>query len=491
MRWLLLSTVICLSSLPGVAAAAITISEIAWMGTTNSANDEWIEFYNSGSTAVDVSDWRITNASSYSQTGSFDVVLEAAGTIGAGQYAVLERTDDASAPGTAFYIYTGALPNGGATLKLDDAIGNLMDQVAGGENWETIGGDNTTKETAQYTASGWQTATPSPGSVNAVGNAPTQSATAARNVSSNATSGSGAAVSSSASKSSETTNPALRIAAPSRAFVNQLLTFTPAKSDAQWTHKGHDFWWNFGDGSTSDTRTSQHAYTHPGRYVAVLTANKMREKVIARHEITVLPVTLAITRNRAGEVQLSNTAQYEIDVSNYRISAADATIVLPPHTYLLSNQTITIPDTTLHLWGDTIVTVHDAADAVVAYQLPASVPSEAETSAARTSVPVSPMVAVTTPVSAARPLVSEIRTTDSFQFASNQLPGVAAPLAVSATTTVVPDNTATQNVATVIEGVGGASETGRLPLGTLSYLGLIGVLILAIVALYARRIPEE
>ncbi|HMA78498.1 MAG TPA: lamin tail domain-containing protein, partial [Candidatus Paceibacterota bacterium] len=150
-------TALAILLLPHHSNAAVYFSEIAWMGTSNSANDEWIELHNSGSTAVDLSGWRLTD------NLNFDITLEGAGSVAPGAFAVLERTDDTSAPGTAFFIYTGSLANTGATLRLYDAIGALIDQVAGGENWEDLGGDNTTKETAQYTSGGWVTAAPTPG----------------------------------------------------------------------------------------------------------------------------------------------------------------------------------------------------------------------------------------------------------------------------------------------------------------------------------------
>ena len=93
------------------------------------------------------------------------------GVISPGAFAVLERTSDDSAPGSAFLIYTGALVNTGATLTLRDASGVIVDQVAGGENWQDIGGDNVTKETAQYTTAGWVTDVPTPGSANRSGRA--------------------------------------------------------------------------------------------------------------------------------------------------------------------------------------------------------------------------------------------------------------------------------------------------------------------------------
>ncbi len=143
--------------LPASLEAAVVISEVAWMGGTASANHEWIELYNDGG-VIDVSGWTLTDG--------MNLTIPLAGTIPAQSYAVLERTSDDSAPGTAFLLYTGALVNTGATLQLKRADGDLEDQVAGGDNWQSIGGDNFTKETAQYTTAGWVTGTPTPGSSN-------------------------------------------------------------------------------------------------------------------------------------------------------------------------------------------------------------------------------------------------------------------------------------------------------------------------------------
>ena len=141
--------------LPVGADAAVRISEVAWMGSERAATDEWIELFNGGSGDVDVTGWSLTS-------GTFEVVL--AGTVGAGEYVILERTDESSAPGEAFLIYTGALRNAGDTLVLADHTGAVVDEVIGGSNWQRIGGSNETKHTAIRTDHGWVTGSPTPGS---------------------------------------------------------------------------------------------------------------------------------------------------------------------------------------------------------------------------------------------------------------------------------------------------------------------------------------
>lgn len=147
--------VLCILFLPGLCDASIEISEIAWMGTEVSANDEWIELHNSGESVVDLTGWLLTDGEA--------LHIELTGAVGAGQFIVLERTNDDSSSVPAFLIYSGALKNSGATLTLRNAASELVDQVEGGTNWIELGGSNRTKETAQRTSDGWITAPATPG----------------------------------------------------------------------------------------------------------------------------------------------------------------------------------------------------------------------------------------------------------------------------------------------------------------------------------------
>jgi hypothetical protein len=116
----------------------VVLNEIAWMGTLTSANDEWIELHNTTGAPIDLTGWTLVAAD-----GTPDIVLS--GTIPAGGYFLMERTDDTSVPGvTADLIYTGALGNAGEVLTLRDAGTTLQDSV---DAW--YAGNNTTKATMQ------------------------------------------------------------------------------------------------------------------------------------------------------------------------------------------------------------------------------------------------------------------------------------------------------------------------------------------------------
>lgn len=318
---------------------AVSFSEIAWMGTAVSANHEWIELYNPGE-AVDVTGWSISDGMKLS--------IELAGVMPAGSYAVLERTSDESAPGSAFLIYTGALVNMGASLELRRDDNSLVDRVVGGENWVNIGGDNVTKETAQYTNSGWMTAPATPGR----GISTTEVDTAKSNNIMSTVSATETAVKLTTKNNlnqSETTrlvlpdvNLKLNINAQTLGYVNQPISFEVKPSGIGETLiNSLTYEWNFGDGNTATTKNSEHLFKYPGTYVVTVYAEFKRQSQVARHEITILPVALSLTTNRAGAVQLNNDSPYEIDISGYQIQGTKS-FMFPPRSIILPNQTITI-----------------------------------------------------------------------------------------------------------------------------------------------------
>ncbi len=132
-----LAVILCLLASGSISDAQdVVIHELAWMGTTYSTSDEWIELHNAGDSAVDLAGWSLVAAD-----GTPTIPL--AGSIEAGGYFLLERTDDGSVPGVpADQIYTGALENTGEVLELRDGASGLIDGV---DAWHA--GDNTLKAT--------------------------------------------------------------------------------------------------------------------------------------------------------------------------------------------------------------------------------------------------------------------------------------------------------------------------------------------------------
>jgi len=108
---------------PEAALRRVVLNEIAWMGSTTSANGEWIELRNTTSRDILLDGWTLTAAD-----GSPNISL--AGTIPAKGYFLLERGNDDAVPDVAAdLLYTGGLENEGETLTLRDEAGLLVDVV--------------------------------------------------------------------------------------------------------------------------------------------------------------------------------------------------------------------------------------------------------------------------------------------------------------------------------------------------------------------------
>ncbi|MBU0668244.1 lamin tail domain-containing protein [Patescibacteria group bacterium] len=127
-----------LGTLPVSAAAAgsVVISEVAWAGSADSANDEWIELYNTTAAQVDLSGWTIVD----------DGVPMAAlsGVIAAHGYFLIEKSEGTVNPNVANEILNLSLANSGDSLVLKDGDGAVIDTVnSSGGAW--FAGDSVSK----------------------------------------------------------------------------------------------------------------------------------------------------------------------------------------------------------------------------------------------------------------------------------------------------------------------------------------------------------
>jgi hypothetical protein len=212
------------------------------------------------------------------------------------------------------------------------------------------------------------------------------------------------------------------------------------------------------------------------------------DDILVRHEITILPVALALTRNRDGAVQLSNTAKYELALGDYTITAAGESYTLPPDTFLKPNATITLPPQVFAPANHEVVAVHDQAAQVVAYQVPgAARPAATKTTLANLAPPPTPTTARAAP-------------SQQFTFASAPTAAPTPRIAATSTSNNTGNPTAAlTQTASVINAIptaaagqeGSGSATANRPQNATAYLALIALLILAVLALLTRRVTDR
>jgi len=130
----------------------VIFNEIAWMGTTKSSSDEWIELKNISVNPVDLNGWQIFNKSQ-----GLKIFFTTTTIVEAGSFFLLERTNDDTVLNIkADRIYTGALANTDEMLYLVGLNCVLQDKIKAIPHWQE--GDNLTKETMERNQFyGWQT----------------------------------------------------------------------------------------------------------------------------------------------------------------------------------------------------------------------------------------------------------------------------------------------------------------------------------------------
>ena len=320
---------------PVFVHAAVVINEIAWMGTTVSANAEWIELANTDSATVDLTGWHLIAAS-----GSPSITL--AGSIAPNGYFLLERTSDATVPGVpADQIYTGALTNSGTTLTLTDVSGNTIDQVVGGSNWANIGGDNISKDTAQRTSTGWETAAPTPRAANAGVSSDTPDTADASTTDS--------AVSSTPSGGAATYTPP-----PSTILVDvsgsqDALLEVPLQLSARVTTRSGaadpsaQISWSFGDGSSASGSVVKKIYRYAGTYLVIASATD--GDATARDELIVIvkPAKVHLLPVSSDGVTIVNDSNGRLDLSEWKILSDTGSFLVPDGTTLLPEASVLFP----------------------------------------------------------------------------------------------------------------------------------------------------
>ncbi len=102
----------------------IIINEVAWMGTKNSSDDEWIELKNISNESINISNWQLIDKDSQIKISFPNKILAP------GEFYLLERTDDNSVVGIQADVnFKGAINDANETLQLFDSNCALQDEA--------------------------------------------------------------------------------------------------------------------------------------------------------------------------------------------------------------------------------------------------------------------------------------------------------------------------------------------------------------------------
>ena len=356
---------------PLVVRGEVLITEIAWMGTTSSTtDDEWIELYNSGAEAVDLSLWTIE-----ADDGTPHISL--GGAIGGSSFFILERTDDTTLPNIiAGLIYAGALENGGEKLYLKNN-GVIVQTIDGSTGWPA--GDNTTKDTMQWSGTGWITATPTPVSVSFVenndgsqeedgNNTPPQNNKDEEKNTSSATPVEILSVHYAPAPLVyiDKAIPVYVSAGRDRLVARDALVVFDAFSETEDGEyiQANDYEWTFGDGAWARGKMVSHRYVRPGTYVVILNATYPNSSAVDKAMVTVFEPAVSITNVadiKGPFVEITNKGETDINLYEWSLSDSGRGVFLfPKDTIIEKGNSVQFPNENLGLRLDGTITLNDS-----------------------------------------------------------------------------------------------------------------------------------
>jgi len=330
---------------PIVSHAEVIVNEVAWMGTADSANNEWIELYNNGTDSVDLDGWTLAAAD-----GTPHISLS--GSIPAGGYYLLERNDGAVPDITADQIYSGALGNTGESLVMTDGSGSTSDEVDMSSGW--LAGNNDTKETMQWNGTEWITAETTPSAANNLVDSGSLSDDNSDNSDDSNDASSTSSSSSSGLSSHSSPEPlsgktyttfSLEKGRDRLAVVGEPIDFsTMALLSNGDEVTNAEYEWSMGDGDTERGREVTHSYSYPGDYVVVVNATHGNTEAVARMSVKVVVPQVKIAHADALAIAVENDSEYEINVNGWSLSDGKTEFEFPRDTIILPGTTVLFPE---------------------------------------------------------------------------------------------------------------------------------------------------
>ncbi len=323
------------------AHASVVISEVAWMGTSESANAEWIEFYNTSDDVIDLTGWRLY------ESGGDTLIFTFSKNIPGKTYFVLERVTP-SVPDALPSIndesgsFGGSgLSNNGEHLVLKDSSGSVVAELNAGSGWQA--GDVESKQTMQLSNGTWITAEGTPKASPSTGTV-------------------GGSVEAPKPKSSGNASSVIQKPKPtSLSFVLPEIVFRgkEAAFGVKTVIDGTDYlygyyFWNMGDGTTYASerlQKIQHTYAHAGEYSVTFSfAYTMYSEPLLMETFTVSVIEPNIKvgiveSNGINTLVIENKNKNILDVSYWKAINGQTTYVFPRYSRITPGAVIRVAST--------------------------------------------------------------------------------------------------------------------------------------------------
>ncbi len=333
--------------------AEISITEIAWMGTSASQYEEWVELYNDGADDTSLTGWKLFKAGGVT-------LFSPTGTIPAGTYYLLCRatttlTDPLGGTCNEKGTFGGSgLNNTNDQLVLKDAAGVTKESLDASGGWPA--GNTASKQTMQKSGTDWITAVGTPGSETiSVDSDPSPNPDPTADPDPTPDPTPPPTPTKDSKEKIEKVEPdpiyKARMIIPDfgTAGVAIPMRATVTKNSRGGFISGR-FEWSTGDGGSYKflkNITSNHIYYYPGTYQVVMQyySDRFRDQpdTIHKKTITIVPSDIEILGySNTDGLQLKNGASKEIALDGWIIQSSGQEFIFPNYTTLAKGATLAL-----------------------------------------------------------------------------------------------------------------------------------------------------
>jgi hypothetical protein len=325
-----------------VARAEVVINEVQ----LSSTSERFLELYNSGSEAVDLTGWYMQRKT---ETGtSFTSLVSKTNfenqSISAGGYFVVSR---ASINNSDVVLSTLTLTESN-TIQIKNLDGEIVDVICWGSGCGSVS-NPTEGKSIQRVAGSWIISAPTPGSVN-------QSSSGASEDDISSGDSDTEENISKATVSTKTYQPKVQITSTKLAHVGVpfMLQGTGTNEKGEKMSRGK-YYWNFGDGDFREVSVVSvdkffHTYFYPGDYTIVLDhyPDSFTDTPDASAEFKIKVIEPKVIISAVGNsddffIELENQTGYSADLSGWALVGQVRIFTIPKNTILASKAKMIIP----------------------------------------------------------------------------------------------------------------------------------------------------
>ncbi|MBX4211071.1 lamin tail domain-containing protein [Candidatus Parcubacteria bacterium] len=324
--------------------ANVRISEIMYDVSGSDSGREWVEVLNDGSESIDLTSWKFFEANT-----NHGLTAVGEKNIPVGGYAIIVEdkekflVDWSNFSGQIFES-SFSLSNTGEVIGLKNDM-ELIDQVT----YSSGQGANGDGNSLQKMGSDWKAASPTPGAENQAGQTSNNVGNSTNTTAGNTTTG----TNSSTSSEQSTQRPIEQKIFP-QIILNSQTFITGAVGEFSSKVLGTEkkpidnarCIWSFGDGGTAEGPAVIHTFLYPGDYSVTLDASSGEFSSSDRITVHVIDSPLSISNIKTGAdgfIEISNSSNSEISISNWTLATGGKSFVLPKNTTILGKHSSIFP----------------------------------------------------------------------------------------------------------------------------------------------------